>query len=68
MMRRNETYREFGADYFDQLDRERTTKRLVRRLERLGSSVKLSAGPEGPMPESRAPSQGFAQAHTLAFS
>ncbi len=68
MMRRKETYRELGADYFDQLDRERTTKRLVRRLERLGYSVKLSAGQEGPMPESRAPSQGFAQAHTLAFS
>jgi transposase len=68
MMRRKETYRELGADYFDQLDRERTTKRLVRRLERLGYSVKLSAGQEGPLPESRAPSQGFAQAHTLAFS
>jgi transposase len=34
-------YKDLGADYFDRLDRERLTKRLVKRLERLGHRVAL---------------------------
>ena len=35
------TYQDLGADYFDRLDGERLTKRLVKRLERLGHKVSL---------------------------
>jgi len=35
------TYADLGADYFDQLDRDRLTKRLVKRLEKLGHHVSL---------------------------
>jgi transposase len=34
-------YEDLGADYFDRIDRERLTKRLVKRLERLGHRVEL---------------------------
>ena len=34
-------FEDLGADYFDRLDRERLTKRLVKRLERLGHKVLL---------------------------
>jgi len=34
-------YKDLGADYFDRLDQERLTKRLVKRLERLGHKVTL---------------------------
>jgi len=34
-------YEDLGVDYFDRLDRERLTKRLVKRLERLGHRVSL---------------------------
>jgi transposase len=34
-------YEDLGADYFDRIDRERLTKRLVKRLERLGHKVAL---------------------------
>jgi transposase len=34
-------YEDLGADYFDRLDRERLTQRLVKRLERLGHKVAL---------------------------
>ena len=67
-MRRKETYRKLGADYFDQLDRERTTKRLVRRLERLGYRVTLGVGQPIPATQSGTQLQAFAQAHALAFS
>jgi transposase len=43
MLLRGEPYQELGADYLDQLDRERTAKRLLKRLDNLGydiSSVK----------------------------
>jgi transposase len=36
LLLREETYRELGEDHFDRLDKERTTKRLVRRLLNLG--------------------------------
>ena len=34
-------YQDLGADYFDRLNRERLTKRLVKRLEKLGHKVSL---------------------------
>ena len=41
MLRDRETYADLGGHYFDRLDRERTTRALVRRLERLGHQVVL---------------------------
>jgi hypothetical protein len=35
------TFEDLGEDYFDLVDRDRLTKRLVRRLERLGHQVSL---------------------------
>jgi|SRR5579884_453651 len=34
-------YEDLGEDYFDRIDRERLTKRLVKRLQRLGHRVEL---------------------------
>lgn len=42
LMLRETTYAELGEDYHAQRDAERTTKRLVARLERLGYHVSLS--------------------------
>ena len=44
-LRRHDEYRELGAAYFDQLDRERTSVHLVHRLERLGFTVTLAEPP-----------------------
>ena len=44
---RGTTYQELGATYFDQLDRERATKRLVGRLPALGFTVNLQEVAEG---------------------
>jgi transposase len=41
-------YKELGGDYFDRLHPERTTRRLVRRLEQLGHQVALQ--PRVPLP------------------
>jgi len=38
---RNEPYRELGGNYFDQRNPEAVTKRLVKRLEKLGYQVSL---------------------------
>jgi hypothetical protein len=35
------TFADLGEDYFDRLDRDRLTKRLVKRLEKLGHQVSL---------------------------
>ena len=35
-------YQELGDDYFDNLNPERTVKRLVKRLERLGMNVNVT--------------------------
>ena len=35
------TFEDLGVDYFDQLDRDRLTKRLVKRLEKLGHQVSI---------------------------
>lgn len=42
LLRGDSEYRELGADYFDNLDPERTKNRLVRRLETLGYEVELT--------------------------
>lgn len=36
-------YKDLGADYFDRLDRDKLTRRLVKRLEKLGHKVLLQA-------------------------
>jgi transposase len=41
VLRRHEPYRDLGANYFDERDREAVQRRLVRRLERLGYDVAL---------------------------
>lgn len=41
MLQRGESYRELGADYLDRLDRERSAKRLVKRLQALGFDVQV---------------------------
>lgn len=38
-----QVFKDLGEDYFERLDRERITKRLVKRLERLGHKVTLQA-------------------------
>lgn len=39
MIRRGEEYRELGETYLDQLDRDRTSKRLIQRLQAMGFIV-----------------------------
>jgi transposase len=39
MLTRGVPYQELGANYLDQLDRERTAKRLLKRLQALGFEV-----------------------------
>jgi len=46
LLKKQETYRELGGDYFDQRNPKATEKRLVRRLEQLGYKVSL----DKPMP------------------
>ena len=41
MLQRAATFAELGADYLDRLDKHRTAKRLVRRLDALGYDVML---------------------------
>jgi transposase len=41
LLREGKTYKELGGDYFDRVDKERLTRTLVRRLERLGHEVSL---------------------------
>lgn len=41
MIQRGEEYHELGADYHDHMDRERTAKRLVKRLQALGYTVNV---------------------------
>ena len=36
-------YQDLGADYFERIDRERLTKRLLKRLEKLGHKVSLQS-------------------------
>ena len=39
MLLRNQEYHELGADYLDRIDRDRSAKRLVKRLQALGFEV-----------------------------
>ena len=41
MLSRNESYRELGANYFDERRRHYTVDRLTRRIEHLGYRVHL---------------------------
>lgn len=41
LLRMGRTFQDLGVDYFERLDRERLTKRFVKRLERLGHKVSL---------------------------
>jgi transposase len=41
MLKRGSTYEDLGVDYLDRLDRERTAKRLVKRLHNLGFLVEV---------------------------
>jgi transposase len=46
IMRTRQPYRELGGDYYDRLHPERTVRRLVDRLERLGVEVTLQVKEE----------------------
>jgi transposase len=39
MLRDKQPYRDLGADYFDRLNPERTKRKLIRRIERLGFDI-----------------------------
>ena len=54
ILRDGTVYRELGGDYFDTLHPERTQKRLVARLERLGLDVSVV-----PRPANTNPAQGI---------
>lgn len=45
MLAHQEDYQELGGTYFDQLDRDKKEKSLVRQLERLGFEVALTPAP-----------------------
>jgi transposase len=47
MLKRQEDYRELGADHFDKIDINRIRRSLVRRLERLGHKVTLEPIAQG---------------------
>jgi transposase len=51
MLKNKRHYNELGADYFDQINRDKVRKRLVGRLKKLGFEVTLtSAGPQPAAP------------------
>ena len=39
MLKRGEVYHELGEHYLDRIDRERTSRRLIKRLQALGFDV-----------------------------
>jgi len=41
LLKEQTTYRELGSNYFDQQDKERVSRRLVQRLERLGYKIAI---------------------------
>jgi transposase len=41
MLKEETEYQDLGADFFDRRDRERSTRRLIRRLEGLGYKVEV---------------------------
>ncbi len=42
MISRNQVYQELGSTYLDALDKERTAKRLIQRLEALGFEITVT--------------------------
>lgn len=56
LLRDGGVYRELGGEFFDQLNPERTRKRLTQRLERLGYEVVLR--PANPIPVPAPPARG----------
>ncbi len=46
MLQRAVAFADLGADYLDRVDKYRTAKRLIRRLEALGYAVMLHPKPE----------------------
>jgi hypothetical protein len=42
LLKERNVYRELGADYFDRLDMDRATRKLVHRLEELGHKVTMT--------------------------
>ena len=42
MISRNQVYHELGANYLDALDKQRTAKRLIQRLQALGFEVQAT--------------------------
>ena len=46
VLTRNEPYQEWGADYFEQQDRQTLERRLIRRLEQLGNEVAIRPKPQ----------------------
>jgi transposase len=46
ILKNGTTYHDLGSDYFDRLHPERTTRRLVERLERLGLTVLVTPAPD----------------------
>jgi transposase len=47
MLQTGQTYTDPGGDYYTRRDPERTTRRLVAQLERLGHTVTLTGGAAG---------------------
>jgi transposase len=45
ILRDGSTYKDLGAGYFDELDKERLQRHHVRRLEQLGYAVTLASSP-----------------------
>jgi len=50
ILRDGTVYHEKGGDYFDQLNPERTKRKLMARLERMGCDVILRNSTPGPVP------------------
>jgi hypothetical protein len=45
ILKTGDCYHEFGADYYQTADPQRTARRLTKRLERLGFTVTLAPAP-----------------------
>ena len=49
MLRDKQPYRDLGADYFDRLNPERTKRKLIRRIERLGFDIVVQTKKDQPV-------------------
>jgi transposase len=57
---RNQPYQELGSNYLDALDKARTAKRLIQRLEALGFDIRATERPQAPSTAEGRPSAGQA--------